>query len=56
MLKCMGYRFERELAKEGVVFRIRDLGRIEDVVGTIGALDLLEQAVTCSWADMAMRK
>jgi hypothetical protein len=38
-------RLERqEFAEEPVVLGVRDLGRIEDVVSIIGALDLLAQA------------
>ena len=33
-----------ELAEEAVVLRVRDLGRVVDVVGVIGAIDLLAQA------------
>ena len=36
--------FERlELAEEAVVLRVGDLRRVEDVVGVVGALDLLPQ-------------
>ncbi len=33
-----------ELAEEPIVLGVRDLGRVEDVVGVVGALDLLPQA------------
>ena len=32
-----------QLAEEPVVLRVRDLGRVVDVVGVVGALDLLAQ-------------
>ena len=40
----MGGLERLELAEEAVVLRVRDLRRVVDVVGVIGALDLLAQA------------